>query len=136
MCLFAKYLANMTQMFHMSRPLSAYTLFEKKSYFNSLNRYVITYYHISILQMFFRQCSLKVIFKRSKSFKICIFYLEKVSLFYSFWIGIDDIACKLTTEYLSSYKVHSKSFEYHWRDLSSQIAHLVYQNWYCTSFTF
>jgi hypothetical protein len=42
-----------------SRSLSACTLFEKKkSYFNSLNRYLITYYHGSVMQMSFRQCLL------------------------------------------------------------------------------
>jgi hypothetical protein len=47
---------------------------KKNSSFNNLNRYLITYYHVSIMYMSFRQWSLKVNLNRSRSFKTCSFY--------------------------------------------------------------
>jgi hypothetical protein len=40
---------------------SMYCIWGKNSYFNSVNSYLITYSHDSIVQLSFRQCSLKVI---------------------------------------------------------------------------
>jgi hypothetical protein len=68
-----------------------YLTWEKNSYFNSFSKYLITYYHVSIMVMSLRQLSLKVIHKWPRSFKICTFHEENVSIFNSFWICIDHI---------------------------------------------
>jgi hypothetical protein len=83
--------------FERSRSLSVCILFEKnKSSFSSLDRYLITYYHVSVMYMPFRQWSLKVILDRSRPFNM-LFLLGKKSLFNIFLNRHWSYTCKLTT---------------------------------------